>query len=122
DFNPWQNVVFTDLANTSTADEPGLGGRLEKTGGGTGWDADAASTELLGADGEVRFQFTDTNANVMAGLGVLNASRSYTDIDYAIYGSVGGVLSVYESGSSKGSFGSFTTTDVFSIERSGAAI
>ncbi|MCF6312859.1 MAG: hypothetical protein L3J39_10455, partial [Verrucomicrobiales bacterium] len=122
DFNPWQNVQFQSEVKLTATDEPGLGGRLEKTTASTAWNADAVSTEVMGGDGEVRFRFGANDQYAMLGLSEVNASRSYTDLDFAIYGVINGVLSIYESGTSIGSFGSYTANDVFSIERIGNQI
>ncbi|MCF6238108.1 MAG: hypothetical protein L3J79_04725, partial [Candidatus Marinimicrobia bacterium] len=99
-----------------------LGARLEKTTASTAWNADAVSAEVMGGDGEVRFRFGANDQYAMLGLSEVNASRSYTDLDFAIYGVINGVLSIYESGTSIGSFGSYTANDVFSIERIGNEI
>ncbi len=47
---------------------------------------------------------------------------SYTTIDYAIYLRNNGALGVYENGANKGTFGSYATGDVLSVERTGSTI
>jgi len=54
----------------------------------------------------------------MLGLGKVESSARYTDIDHAFYNATGR-LYVFESGIWKGTFGSLSPTDTLSIEVSG---
>ena len=57
----------------------------------------------------------------MAGLSKGDTDQTYPDIDFAIY-LTGSVVWVYEAGTSKGSFGSYTTSDKFRVESAGSVI
>ena len=78
----------------------------------TGWGLSGAvsTMELQSGDGYVEFTATDTASARMIGFNRGDANQSYTDLDFAIY-PAGGTLFVYESGSSRGSFGSFASGD-----------
>jgi hypothetical protein len=64
----------------------------------------------------VEFTATETTANRAVGLNRGSTGVGYTEIDYAIYFTSGGVVSVYESGTFRGSFGSYASGDRFRVE------
>ena len=47
---------------------------------------------------------------------------TYTTIQYAIYMAYNGKIYIYESGTSRGEVGSYTTGDTLSVERTGTTI
>ena len=85
----WTNAVYvTPSGNT-----------LTKTAGAADWDAGAMSTKAIaGGDGYVEFTAAEVNRSRMCGLNVGDSSKSYTEIDYAIYPRSDGTISAYESG------------------------
>ena len=96
-------------------------GLLVKTAA-EGWgNAGAASIQRMAADGAVAFQTFGTDRALMCGLSATNRSASYDTIQYALYLRFNEVQ-VYENGVPRGSFGSFSPGDRFSVERSGTAI
>lgn len=56
------------------------------------------------------------NAFAMCGVDNSDPDNNYSSIDYAIYFG-GGNLGIYENGSAKGNFGTYTIDDTFSINR-----
>jgi len=79
------------------------------------WDGGAASWNTVSNNGYFQFTATETNTNRMAGLSNAYTSSSYATIQYAFYLVAGGSLQIYESGSGKGTFGTYTTGDVLKI-------
>jgi len=79
------------------------------------WDGGAASWNTVSNNGYFQFTATETTTSRMAGLSNTYTSSSYTTIQYAFYLVAGGSLQIYESGSSKGTFGTYTTGDVLKI-------
>ncbi|KLN58830.1 hypothetical protein WH96_20935, partial [Kiloniella spongiae] len=90
---------------------------LYKLSGGTSWNAGAYSVERFTGSGSLTFEATETNTARMVGLSVSGGSSDYTNIDFAIYQAADGLVEVIESGTNKGKFGSYSTGDQFSIER-----
>jgi alpha-tubulin suppressor-like RCC1 family protein len=111
-------VEWTALVNAS-----GVPGTLTKTGQTPSWDAGGVSTKgIVSVDGYAEFTAQQTGTLRMFGLGYGNASASYQDIEYAVYLN-GASLYVYESGTNRGSFGSWASGDVFRVGiESGAVV
>ncbi|MEZ8130390.1 S8 family serine peptidase, partial [Enterovibrio norvegicus] len=98
------SAVFTD-------------GVLTANGGSWGQQANSDSFSQYGFSDNYRLSFAIDALGTynMIGLGSVESSASYTDIDYAFY-LTGGSLSVYESGASRGSVGSVSVGDTLTIE------
>ncbi|WP_338792969.1 T9SS type A sorting domain-containing protein [Bernardetia sp. Wsw4-3y2] len=89
--------------------------------GTTAWNTKAFSNEQITGDGGIVLTATATNKRYMMGLSPDQGATGFASIDYALYlGS--GQAEVYESGSSKGSFGSFQIGDIFKVERIGTTV
>jgi len=93
-----------------------------KASGGSSWDnAGALGKESIPSKGYgIEFKASQTNAYLMVGLNSGNANtlsggHSYKEIDFALYPHVDGKLYVYESGSSRGHKGSYTTNDMLQV-------
>jgi hypothetical protein len=88
------------------------GNDLTKTAA-TGWgNAGASSVQSLESNGFVEFSGSGT---ARIGLSKGDTDQSHTDIDFAVY-LYSGTLYIYEYGSNKGSFGTYTTSDKFRVE------
>lgn len=94
---------------------------LSKTGA-NGWNAGAASTQSLTGDGAVEFTATETNTNRMFGLSNSDPDQNYTSINYALYINAAASLNVYENGTYRGNFGTYTGGDVLRVERIGNTV
>ena len=104
-------VVWTNLAGVSAS-----GNSLTKTGS-TGWDAGAASVQTIrDGYGYVEFTTTEATTNCMCGLSYGDSTQSYTDIDFAIHPQGTGGLVAYESGTYRGTFGTFAAGDRLRVE------
>jgi hypothetical protein len=103
-----QTVEWTNAAGVTVS-----AGSLTKTAA-TGWgNAGASSVQrLVSGEGSVTFTASETTKNRMAGLGGGgDDTRSYADLDYAIYLSSDGRVRVYEAGQYRGTFGSYASGD-----------
>ena len=109
-----QDIAWTNTSAGTTID----GTTITKTGGtNVSWTDGASSLQNVVRGGYIQFRGGDVNSNKMMGLNSDPlANQSYTSIDYAIYLRVGSSLYIYENGTSRGSFGTYTTSDVFRVE------
>jgi hypothetical protein len=104
-------------------------GSLEKTGGGTGYEAGAISMQEISSSSTtpqgVSFK-CGAGSNVYVGLAHTSLSRlpegPPRDIEFAVLCLGSGSLYVYESGSQKGYFGTWTATDVLKVQVVGTTI
>ncbi|TNF25669.1 MAG: DUF4215 domain-containing protein [Deltaproteobacteria bacterium] len=82
----------------------------------SGWGGGASTRETLTCgDGYVEARIPKLS-DLMLGLGVGDASVSYTDIEHAFYPTASGALNIYESGANLGSFGTYQADDVLRVE------
>merc|ERR1711998_449227 len=90
------------------------GGTVTKTGSSNTWDAGAFGSKTISGGGYgIEFMPSQTNGYLMVGLTTTGTTtHSYDTIDFAIYPRNDGSLYVYESGSSRGSMGTYTQYDV----------
>ncbi len=114
---PPDPVIWTDLVGVSAN-----GNTITKTAGTTWGNGGAASVQFIPADGSVEFWVQEANTYRMMGLSDVNTDANWNTIDYDIYLRADGVIEVYESGTSKGTFGSYVTGDRFRIRRTGSTI
>jgi hypothetical protein len=115
------NVSSSTAAPTSSGEATGSG--LKKNAGGVAWNAGARSLEELSGDGAVEFRFDQKTLAAMVGLAVLNPDGNYTGLNYAIYGTSGGVVEIYESGTRRGAgYGAYQAGEVFRIQRQGSVV
>ena len=116
------NIQWTDITGANIS-----GTTITKTNA-NGWTSGAASTNILpaGEDGTVTYTVESIAHIKMFGLSYSNANASYTTINYAIYLYVDRLnvdrLKVYESGSYKGYYGTFSVGDKFEVKREGRFI
>ena len=109
-------IAWTDRVGVTVEDDA-----LIKTSA-TGWNSGAASVQTISGNGAVEFTAVSTDTYRMLGLSNSNASASYDTIGYAIYLRTDGTLSVYENGTHRGRFGTYQSTDVLRVERSGSNV
>lgn len=103
----WNNAAFVSTDGDS----------LNKDLGSNGWFGGASSLESISCGrGYTTFVATETTTDRMIGLGDGDTDASYLDIEYAIRLAANGSFSVYESGTSRGVFGTYVTGDVFRVE------
>jgi hypothetical protein len=108
----WQNIVGVAVA----------GDGLTKTDGTSGWTAGASSVQTLAGDGFMEFAVADATTAKAAGLSSGDSGQSYTDIDFALRLGATGKVQVFESGSLRGSFGTYLAGDRFRVEVSGGVV
>ncbi|MEO0554168.1 MAG: LamG-like jellyroll fold domain-containing protein, partial [Bacteroidota bacterium] len=113
-----ESVNWVDLVGVSVN-----GNSMTKTGA-SGWNAGAASSQMLESDqnGYVTATSTATTASLMFGLATSNSSNHHNTINHAIYLVNNGQFNVYESGANKGSFGTYQVGDRFKVQRSGGVV
>lgn len=108
---------FKNLNSTSVS-----GNTITKNAGTDSWNNGGANTtQVITGDGSIEFKASQTNKYFMAGLSAKTSATSahYGFTNYAIYCHANGNLVIYESGNSIGGFGTYSTSDVFKIERLG---
>jgi cysteine-rich repeat protein len=88
---------------------------------GAAWGVGASSVPAIASgDGFMEATIANAATHVMFGLSDADTTRSYGDIDFALYPASGG-MNIYESGSSRGAFGSYKAGDRLRVEiRDGA--
>lgn len=111
--------LFLGLLGNAT-----LGGdTVSKTSGADAWDQQGYSSIGTDADCWVSFKF---NANNKYAMGALNtdpqSNASYNSLDFAIHANSSGIIEIYHGVNLQGTFGAYTASDVFRIERSGTSI
>ncbi len=110
------DVVVGDLIWTNASGVSTSGNSLVKTGS-AGWNAGAASTaSFASGEGFVEFSAVETNTNRMCGLGHDDTGYDDADIDFAIRVTDTASVQVYESGTLRGSFGTYAPGDRFRVE------
>jgi hypothetical protein len=111
------NVVLDDTFWTAATGADPIGGKLVGTAA-TGWGNSGAVSlgSIAAGTGFVEFRSRETNKSKACGLTTTSTSNSYTDINFAISLSSNGGVFVYENGVLRGSFGTYTTTDLFRVE------
>ncbi|MEZ8143587.1 hypothetical protein ACED36_16360, partial [Enterovibrio sp. FF113] len=92
-------------------------GLLNANGGSWTWQANSSRFSTYGFEDNYRLSFNVKSLGTynMIGLGNVESSASYTDIDYAFY-IVGSSLRIYENGSSQGTFGTVSIGDTLTID------
>jgi hypothetical protein len=105
------NIAWTNARQVSVS-----GSSLSKSGGGAAWNAGASATQAL-ASGDGYFQFAATAVDklISAGFSQNDLSPDPADPLYSIQLTDTGSIAVVESGTSRGSFGSYAIGDVFKI-------
>ncbi len=119
-FTRLSSLQWTNLVNVAQS-----GTTLTKTSGnGNAWDAGAFSIPSIPANGDGYLEFTAGEATTykMMGLSSTDGDASYATINYAIYPEAGGNIQIYENGILRGAYGTYTTTDLFRVERQGSSI
>lgn len=86
-----------------------------------GWNAGARSVGTLAADGGALFSVPQTVIGAIVGFNNGAIDFSYADVNHALFFRRG-LVSVLESGVTVGGSIPYVTTDVFRIERTGAAV
>ncbi len=102
----WQSLTSIALTGINN---------ITKVGGSSNWDAGAFSYNKVQEGGFMETVVNETTTSRMIGLNAINTSVNYTDIDYAFYLVAGGSLNIYENGSSKGNWGSYSTGDTLRV-------
>ena len=97
---------------------------ISKAGGVGGWDSQVYST--LGFNGAAVATVVVAGGSKgawMFGIGQdPTTNASFNSIDYALYPQSNGTLGIYENGSSRGNFGTYTEDDVLSVIYDGRSV
>jgi len=109
------DLVVSEITWTTATGVTGAAGTLTKTGS-AGWNAGAASTASLASDGFVEFTASETNTTRICGLSDQDASYDPAEVDFGIQLQSNGDVRVYESGTLRGTFGTYVTGDRFRVE------
>jgi alpha-tubulin suppressor-like RCC1 family protein len=108
------NLVWTGASGVTVSVQS-----LTKTGS-AGWNSGAGSTNTIeDGDGFVEFTATETNTLRMAGLGNGDSDQTDSDLEFAIQLQADGDVEIFESGTSRGTAGSYISGDRFRVEVNG---
>jgi len=80
-----------------------------------GWNGGAASYQSIADNGKAYTVINETNTARMFGLSTTNANASYSSIDFALYFRTNGQVGVYENGTNKGTYGTYSTGDTAKV-------
>ena len=108
---------FKDVTGLSLSNDV-----ITKTTSNNWGNAGLATNGYFAQDGYIEYEAMENNTRAMLGLSTSNTNAHYNTIHFAIYNSPSGTVMVYESGSSKGTFGTYVAGDVFRVERVGNTI
>jgi alpha-tubulin suppressor-like RCC1 family protein len=109
----WQGEVGVSASN----------GTLTKTAGTAWGNGGAASANMIPAgDGYVEFVAGQNTTSRLAGLGVGDSGQSQADVDFGIHLRADGIVTVLESGTSRGDFGGYVGSDLFRVAVSGGVV
>jgi hypothetical protein len=117
-----ENVVLENATFQNVVNVVATGDDLEKTAGGTVWNAGASTIDSLSGNGALEFVANGTNTYRMAGLSNGDTNQHYNDIDFAIYLMTSSRLRIYEGGVSRGTFGTYATGDTLRVEATGSTV
>lgn len=117
-------VQWQDLVKTGASYPGSQGSTLTRTGAASGnFDADAISTKWIYGDGWVEFKFGQTDKGLAVGLVGANPNRDWTGFGFTIKSAANGTFAFFEAGTQVGpSPSTFSTSDVFRIERVGTRV
>lgn len=79
------------------------------------WDGNGFSYQSVANNGYMQTTVVETNKARMIGLSATDVNSNYTSIQYAFYLLNGGALRIYESGTLRGTFGTYAAADVLKI-------
>jgi RHS repeat-associated protein len=115
-----QNVTWTNVSPTIQV----TGNSIQKVSGTNSWyDAGAASSQMITAgDGYMEFTPGSTTTWRMCGLGNTDSSWYYGDIEYAFFVGPSAGLEIWESGNSRGSFGTYASGDRLRVAVEGGVV
>ena len=87
-----------------------------------GWNGGAASWNQVFNNGYLEFKATETNRNRIVGLSDIYSGNSSNNIQFGLYLQSGGILSIIETGVSRGNFGTYVTGDVLRVAVDNGAV
>lgn len=113
------NATLTNATNAVIATN-----NVTKNAGGAAWNAGAAtSASFASGDGEIKYNVGTNNTDSIVGLTTLaNPLGIYSNINFGVFCAAGGNFEVYELGVSKGIFGTYLTTDTFTVAVESGAV
>jgi alpha-tubulin suppressor-like RCC1 family protein len=118
-YDPGASLADVRVGSSTWAHDVGValsGSSLRKTGA-SGWTSGAVSANTLeSGDGAMEFTATETNMTRAAGLSDGDVDQGWQDIAYGIELHDDATIEVVESGTSRGTFGSYAAGDRFKVE------
>jgi Tfp pilus assembly protein PilV len=112
-----QNVNWTNIVGVSVS-----GNNLTKIVS-NGWNAGASSVQNISfGDGYAEFTASETNTSRRLGLSNGDSNQSWDDIDFCVYLDSDGTFYVNEGANPRGSFGTYTTGDIFRVSVEGGLV
>jgi hypothetical protein len=103
----WETDELENLATN--------GNSLEKIQSNGNWNGGAASLNRVHNNGYFEFVTAETNRRRAVGLSDSNTNSNFNSIDYAFFLESNSNLRIFEDGSNRGNFGSYSTGDTLKI-------
>lgn len=125
--NGLDSSTFNDYTWTPNyaggVNSPSTASYRKSSGNSNVWDGHVYSSEGFAKNVHVTFKASQTNAYLMVGLNSDPAAdANYSSLDYAWYPRNDGILEIYESNASIGTFGAYTTSTVLSVVYDGTNV
>jgi alpha-tubulin suppressor-like RCC1 family protein len=124
-YSPGATLTDVKVGSVVWANDVGVtvsGSDLNKSGA-TGWTSGAISANTIeAADGFMEFTASETNTTRVAGLSAGDSDQAWQDIDFGIELRDDAVVEIVESGTSRGTFGSYAADDRLRVELRAGAI
>ena len=91
------------------------GNTLTKFNSNNNWDGNGFSYQSVADGGYMQTSVIETNKSRMIGLSSTDVNSNFTSIQYAFYLVNTGSLQIYESGTLRGTFGTYVASDILKI-------
>jgi hypothetical protein len=106
-----EDAVFVSGSNVAIATN-----NITKSAGGNAWNAGAFSTARIYNNGYVETVANETNTARVIGLSNTNPDNNFTSILFGAYLRADATLEVFESGTSRGTYGAYVSGDTIRVK------
>ncbi len=111
----YQTTEEVQWNSNSLQNVAATGSDLLKLQGGNDWNGNAFSSNAVGENGALSFSTLENNRQKAIGLSSADGNEHFSSIDFCFFLEGNGNLRIYESGSDRGNFGTYSAGDSLSI-------